>query len=63
MFSCYEFIVATHHTMRGTTHDHRTHGHIDEGIPQKLNLQIMEAQKFHQQFWKHLNMTNAGQNK
>jgi hypothetical protein len=29
---------ATHDTIRGTTHQHRTHGRIDEGIPPKFVL-------------------------
>jgi hypothetical protein len=39
----------------------QTYGRIDEGISQKLNLRT-EAQKFHQQFWRHLKMTNVGRN-
>jgi hypothetical protein len=31
-------ITATHDAIRGTTHQHRTHGHIDEGISQKIEL-------------------------
>jgi hypothetical protein len=41
--------TATHDIIRGITHDHRTHGGINEGISQKLNLEA-EAQQFHQQF-------------
>jgi hypothetical protein len=40
------FIAATHNTTGETTHHHRAHGRIDEGIPQKLKLQ-METQQFH----------------
>jgi hypothetical protein len=38
-----------------------THGYIDEGISQKLNLQT-EAEQFHQQFERHLKMINVGRN-
>jgi hypothetical protein len=32
------FIIAAHDTIRGTAHHHRKHGHIDEGIPLKIEL-------------------------
>jgi hypothetical protein len=32
--SSYYVIIVAHDTIRGATHDHRTHGHIDEGVSQ-----------------------------
>jgi hypothetical protein len=39
--------TATHDTIRGTAHHHRTHERIEEGISQKLKLRT-EAEQFHQ---------------
>jgi hypothetical protein len=47
--------TAAHDTIRGTTRHHRTHGRIDKGTSQKLNLWT-EAQQCHQQFYRHLNV-------
>jgi hypothetical protein len=33
-----KFITATHDTTGRTTHHHRTHGGIDEGVPPKIEL-------------------------
>jgi hypothetical protein len=34
----YEFITAMHDTIRGTAYHHRTHGCIDEDIPQDFDI-------------------------
>jgi hypothetical protein len=34
----YVFIPVTHDTTRGVTPHHRTHGHIDVSVPQKIGL-------------------------
>jgi acetylglutamate kinase len=43
------FITAAHDAIRATTRQLKTHGRIDGGVSQKLNLRT-EAQQFHQKF-------------
>jgi hypothetical protein len=43
------WVYALYITIRGTTHHHKTHGHKDEYIPQKLNL-LDRSTAVHQQF-------------